>query len=535
MDDRPTPFIGATRVPWLRPLAQALRGLALLVGVLAATDAGWTAQDATVSVVLLGFVAWRALPVSDRVRLRDAVGAEVAVTTAAVAVTAGWSSPWLLAQLVPLGLAALGISARRAAMVAVAAAAVTTLGTFGSWPNVSDLVLRLATLVMVVGFSSVARSVLAGAAEANEEALGRLEELWSVRTMLEGLHTRAAGTRTTFSVDEALATLRSSSTTLAAADVVALFALDGEDALRTLYAVGLPDRAVRLEELPDRVRPPRRDGLPVALAAGDRGVGAESRVGAYVWLPVEVSEPPHLLVIEFDESDATVEAALPELTRLAQPLAITVSNAAWFSRVRHLGVDEERQRIAARLHDQFAQSLAAVSLQLDVAARRHPDDAVLRELRGHVGDTLGGLRDTLVELRASVDEDRDLATLLGELMRRYADRHGVVVDLEVADDGERPAPAVEQQLLRTAQELLRHAVEDRDAIAVRVRYACTPTTIALAVADDGAPWPEAGTSGPPDLVRDRVEAIGAELTTVADDERGMVVVHVQLRRTGGAA
>ena len=46
-------------------------------------------------------------------------------------------------------------------------------------------------------------------------------------------------------------------------------------------------------------------------------------------------------------------------------LALTVDNARWFGRLRTLGAQEERVRIARDLHDRLGQWLTYVSMELE--------------------------------------------------------------------------------------------------------------------------------------------------------------------------
>ena len=529
MSDRATPFVGPARVPWLRPLAQVLRVLALGIGVASVGD--WTVADVAVTVVLVAFLAWRAAPADlAPVRLRDVMALEVVLTTLAVVVTGGLASPWLAAQFVPVGLAALGLPPGPAGLLAVVTLVVDTAASLPASPGGLEIVTRAAMLGLVVGFAAITRGVLLAARSPHDEALGRLDVLWSVRAMLEGLHTEARDSPVTFQLDEAIDTVRQASPVLGAAHVLGLFALEDDGTLRLLHGTGLPDRVFRVRDLPGRVGAPRRDGQPVGLELPDGGVTPAARWGAYVWLPVAAHERAHLLLVEHPEDDPGVDDVLPELAGLAEPLAVTVHNATWFARVSHLGVDEERQRIAARLHDQFAQQLAVVSMQLELAARRHPDDTALRDLRVEVRDSLTGLRDTMVELRATVDEDHPLEHVLVGLVDRLRTRHGVVADLD-HDVAGPPLPAtIGQQLLRITQELTRRAVDDRGATAVYVRYRCDVDVVVLQVSDDGVAPADGGEHvGLVELVRDRVEAIGATME-VGPAENGLAPVTVTVAR-----
>lgn len=524
---RTSPFVGSAQVPWLRPLAQVLRLLALAVGTATALERGWSVVDAGVAVGLVGFLLWRtAPPVGSPLRLRDVMALEVVLATLAVALTGGWSSPWLAAQFVPVGLAALGLPMGPAVLLGVVTVLLDTAASLPAQPAGLEVVARAATLLLVVGFAIITRGVLTST-RGHDEALGRLDVLWSVRALLQGLHSETVDNPVTFRLDEAVMTLRSSSPTLGAVEVLGLFALDPDGMLRLVHGVGLPDTAYRVRDLPGRAGEPARDGevLTMQLPAG--GVVASSRWGAYVWLRVSESERAHVLVVEHPEDRPGIDDVRPELARIAEPLAVTVHNAAWFTRVSHLGVDEERQRIAARLHDRFAQQLAVVSMELELAARRHPDDEALRALRVEVRDSLTSLRDTMVELRATVDDEHPLEHVLVGLVDRLRTRHGLVADLEVEVAGPPLPSSIGQQLLRIVQELTRRAVEDRGAIAVYVRYRCSAERVEVVVSDDGTP-PVSDTRHRDlsQVVLDRVESIGASIETdrSADDLATVTIV-----------
>ncbi len=527
------PFVGPNRVPWLRPLAQVLRVLALGIGAASVTRVGWTVPDVAVAVVLVSFIAWRAAPQQRSVaRLRDVMALEVVLATLGVVVTGGLASPWIAAQFVPVGLAALGLPATSAGLLAVVTLVVDAAASLPVRPDGLALVTRGATLALVVGFAVITRGVLLASRSPHDEALGRLDVLWSVRAMLEGLHTEARDGAVTFQLDEAVDTLRSASPALGAVEVLGLFAHEDDGTLRLLHGVGLPDRPYRVRDLPGRVGAPRRDGVPVGVELASGGVTPAARRGVYVWLPVAEHERAHLFLVEHPEAAPGIDDLVPELAGLAEPLAVTVHNATWFARVSHLGVDEERQRIAARLHDQFAQQLAVVSMELELAARRHPEDAALRELRVEVRDSLTGLRDTMVELRATVDEEHPLEHVLVGLVDRLRTRHGVVASLEHDVSGRPLSSTLGQQLLRIAQEVTARAVGDREATAVYVRYVCDDEHVVLEVSDDGeAPADLDAREGLAGVVRDRVEAIGA--TLVLDvSATGLPAVRVEARRNG---
>ena len=140
---------------------------------------------------------------------------------------------------------------------------------------------------------------------------------------------------------------------------------DHQPAAAAAAAAGAPERLGG---------PGRRSGAPKPTSTpppADPGLWPDSRSGLYAPLVAR----DHLVALvalervdgdEFEARDADV------LTGLAEPLALAIDNGLWFDRLRMLGAEGERDRLARDLHDRFAQGLAYVNLELDRLSR-HPD------------------------------------------------------------------------------------------------------------------------------------------------------------------
>ena len=163
------------------------------------------------------------------------------------------------------------------------------------------------------------------------------------------------------------------------------------------------------------------------------------------------------------------------------------------ARVRRLAAqvisaqDEERARVARELHDSTAQMLAAVMLQLGVAARENESpalDARIATVRDMVADALEEVRSLSHTIHPRVLDDLGLAAALSWLARQTREQESL--DAEAfADDGA-PIPRLEATVLyRVAQESLRNAVRHARAHRVEVWLRRTPTTATLEVVDDG--------------------------------------------------
>lgn len=234
-----------------------------------------------------------------------------------------------------------------------------------------------------------------------------------------------------------------------------------------------------------------------------------------------------LLALEHREPrQAPVEEA-DLLERLGAPLALAIDNALSFQRLHVIGAEQERQRLAARLHDRFAQSLAYIAIELDRSTGRHPDDEQLGVLRDAVRATLSDLRDTLRDLRTAVTEERSLTAMLTEFVGRFGDRFGVAATFEHVGDDVRPPLPVEQQLLRITQDLLTLAQHGNAATGVAVVLETSPGRVRLSVTDDGRGIAESAMGAESrDLlavIRERADAIGAGVGIRTDEGRGAVI------------
>src|SRR5690606_29962235 len=175
------------------------------------------------------------------------------------------------------------------------------------------------------------------------------------------------------------------------------------------------------------------------LLTDGQGVSAEMTSGLYAALPARDSTIGLVAL----EHHARAHFRLRDqelLDGFVEPAALAIDNARWFARLRTVGADEERTRIARALHDRIGQSLAYLAFELDriVSAQSKGDDIApsLDQLRGDVRGVIGEVRDTLYDLRTDVSDNQDLADTMDQFIQRLKDRTGLEITL-YADRGPR--------------------------------------------------------------------------------------------------
>lgn len=169
--------------------------------------------------------------------------------------------------------------------------------------------------------------------------------------------------------------------------------------------------------------------------------------------------------------------------------------------------DRERAVLAEALHDRPLQTLLATRMDLE-DAMDSPSAASLAPVMANLRSTATELRELVSGLHPQVLAQLGLAPALEEMARRFEDRSGVAVRLELApvDVGELSA------LLHTAAgELLTNVAKHAHATEVTLELGGDDTSVLLVVTDNGVGFD-------PSIVPDRIAqghiGIGAQAARV---------------------
>ena len=196
-------------------------------------------------------------------------------------------------------------------------------------------------------------------------------------------------------------------------------------------------------------------------------------------------------------------------------------------RLRQIGsrfalVLEERARLAREIHDTLAQGFVGISSQLDAVALSMPDDdsparQYLQMARRMARHSLTEARRSMMDLRASVLEDGDLAAALEAATRLWTAGQPVTVSVEVSGDRTPLPQEMEQQLLRIAQEAVTNSIKHANASRIGIKLQQEARKLRLRIVDNGRGFEEqdafAAHGGHFGLIgmRERAERIGGEL------------------------
>jgi len=192
--------------------------------------------------------------------------------------------------------------------------------------------------------------------------------------------------------------------------------------------------------------------------------------------------------------------------------------------------EAERKRIARDLHDETAQSLVAVSRNLDGLASGDSQVSI-KDIREQVRSILQGVRHFSQQLRPSILDDLGLLPAVKWLASDLAENYNITADVELVGNQRKLPPEAELMLFRITQEALtnvrRHSGANR--VCVRVEFADGSTKVTVsdngrgfeipARAGDLARFGKLGLAG----MQERAQLLGGTLTIDSKPDKGTIL------------
>lgn len=238
----------------------------------------------------------------------------------------------------------------------------------------------------------------------------------------------------------------------------------------------------------------------------------------------------------FADEDVEVADAIARLVGVG----IESARAAW--RSRELAVVQERNRLAADIHDSLAQSFTSIALQCEVLGARLPEGSAEQRTAGLIERTA---RRGLAEARASVQALRSLPVgddALGDALAELAEHCTVrgSIDCRFTQRAGRCtlSAAAQDVVLRVAQEASNNAMKHARCRTLELHLDWNDREVLLTVRDDGRGLPAEGTTRPKDSggyglpgMAQRAATVGGHCSVTSTPGQG-VTVTLRLPRGG---
>lgn len=233
-----------------------------------------------------------------------------------------------------------------------------------------------------------------------------------------------------------------------------------------------------------------------------------------------------------------------EIGLLAQTFNVMVERLAEHeAKLRQLTILEERERIAAELHDSLAQSLAYLNLKLNELEsglgkeRPRTTDGTVNEMRKIVGDAYDDVRQAIFGLRAEMSENGDFIPSLTQFVHDYSAMRKLPVDLRIPNpEAIRVTLHAEVQLIRIIQEALTNVSNHAKARKSVVNVECDGDYARIIIEDDGEGFLVDGAGNSNfrfglKTMRERTQAVGGQFTVESALGKGTkIIVRLPLER-----
>lgn len=526
------------------PPLEPFRWAAVAIGLIVATANISTTSYRRLSacVIEVVYAAIRTVRPVDVTGERAAVEIvlEIAFQSAVVLGTGAWWSPFAFSLVPAVLLAGLARGTRFALLATTPALAIISIRHVFVSVTISrglrESALWAVLLLLVAVGSGLAHQVTRETVQQRSLALDRVGRLAEANALLSSLHRVAQTLPASLDLDEVLDSTLGRVRDLLPLDIAAVLLAEPSDGTWSVarQTGGRPLRGLTAEHLP----------LPAQSALTHMGTWSETELGAPVGIGFDPSSASGLyaalrargtvvglLVIEGERPGQFGAREVELVNGLVEAFGISIDNARFFARLRSIGADEERTRIARDLHDEIGQSLAHLGFELDRAVRhaQRGDDvqASLVEVRDHVRGVVRQVRETLYDLRTEVTDGASMATTLGAFLQRVDSRTDMTVLYERLGQDRLPLRQ-ERELWRLAQEAILNVERHAAAATLWVSWRCASEVSGaeLVVRDDGRGFDPGtvrvdayGITG----MRERATAIGARFEIDTTPGRGTTI------------
>jgi len=193
---------------------------------------------------------------------------------------------------------------------------------------------------------------------------------------------------------------------------------------------------------------------------------------------------------EREQAEEEILKMNEELEKRIAEQELAEENVRMYADLATKAQEEERKRIALDLHDETAQELSRLGLEIDLLMGRTNSisaDAIngLEELRGRTDHILQGVRRFSQDLRPPLLEDFGLEAAISGLVDDLCDQYAINCSLETAGTSRRFSPSSELVLFRIAQEALSNVGKHSRATEATIQLRFGPEKTTLSVTDNG--------------------------------------------------
>ena len=264
---------------------------------------------------------------------------------------------------------------------------------------------------------------------------------------------------------------------------------------------------------------------------------ADSTIHSLLVLPL--SNVNETLIVGSHSRVGFSRTSIQNYLTIAEQVALSLENLKLVEQARQAGISQERQRLAAEIHDGLTQGFISIVTHLEVAEakmEKEPPEVryrfqdLLNQIRQTARENLTAARKMTWALRPDLQKGVPLPDSLESLAKRWSSTNNIPVTFSYSGDLHQLHPDIETALLRTLREALNNIQKHADATQVTATLTYLDTLVALDVQDNGKGFSlenhsSADTDGGFGLksLQEQAERLGGELSIESEVGKGSTI------------
>ena len=200
--------------------------------------------------------------------------------------------------------------------------------------------------------------------------------------------------------------------------------------------------------------------------------------------------------------------------------------------------DEERQRVAAELHDGLGQSLAIIKNRAQMGMRNpsDPDQMIeqLEEISATASASILEVREIAHNLRPYELDRLGLGAAIESMVERVSNSTSISLSADLERMDKMLSPEAETSVYRIVQEALNNVIKHSNATAARIEIRANGSHMTISVQDDGKGFPASADNADPfngfglTGIAERVRGLGGFFEIMSQPEGGTTLtVHLE--------
>jgi signal transduction histidine kinase len=197
-----------------------------------------------------------------------------------------------------------------------------------------------------------------------------------------------------------------------------------------------------------------------------------------------------LSVQNVDEENAFSESDVRLLQTFAASMSIALENARLYEQAQHLGMLEERQRLARELHDSVTQALYGISLYAQAATGNITAGQVeqarqyIEDIQNTAQESLADMRLLIHELKPPILDKEGLVSALQIRLNSVENRASINSSIKSNLTSRLPSH-VEEGLYQITREALNNIIKHARAKNISIILGRKADSVSMEISDDG--------------------------------------------------